>query len=68
MLNMWKKLKTRIRNPKVITAIVSGILIILVNTGVIDIEMSDKVAHIVDTVLTFGVTIGVFGNPESHVS
>jgi uncharacterized membrane protein len=64
---MLQKLKTRIKNPKVITAIVSGILIILVNTGVIDVDMSAKVQHIVDTVLGVGVTVGVFGNPESHV-
>jgi uncharacterized membrane protein len=65
---MMNKFLTRIRNPKVITAIVSGILIILVNTGVIDVDMSAKVQHIVDTVLGVGVTIGVFGDPTSHLN
>jgi uncharacterized membrane protein len=68
MLDMWKKLKTRIRNPKVITAIVSGILMILVNLNIIDVHVSDKVLEVVNYILGFGVSIGVFGNPESHVS
>jgi uncharacterized membrane protein len=64
---MLNKLKTRLRNPKVITAICSGVLIILVNTGVIDLEMSKKVTETVTILLGIGVSIGVFGDPESHV-
>jgi uncharacterized membrane protein len=64
---MMKKFLTRIRNVKVITAVISGILIILVNTGVIDLHMSEKITDTVNTVLGIGVTLGVFGDPESHV-
>jgi uncharacterized membrane protein len=64
---MLNKLKTRLKNPKVITAVVSGILLILVNTGLIDLEMSDKVTEIVNILLGIGVTLGVIGNPESHI-
>jgi uncharacterized membrane protein len=64
---MLNKLKTRLRNPKVILAIVSGILIILVNLGVIGEDMSSKVTETVNILLGIGVSIGVFGNPESHI-
>lgn len=64
---MKKKLLTRIKNPKVIIGVVSGILLILVNLGLIDVAMSDKVTDIVNTLLGIGVSIGIFGNPESHV-
>jgi uncharacterized membrane protein len=62
-----KKLLVRIQNPKVIVAVVSGLLLILTNTGVITIEHADHVSQVLDTVLTLLVTMGVFGNPESHV-
>jgi uncharacterized membrane protein len=64
---MLNKLKTRLRNPKVILAIVSGILIILVNLGVIGEDMSAKVTETVNILLGIGVSIGVFADPESHV-
>jgi uncharacterized membrane protein len=64
---MINKFLTRIRNPKVILAVCSGILLILVNTGVIDAHMSEKVTDTVNTILGIGVTLGVFGDPESHV-
>lgn len=64
---MMKKVMTRLKNPKVVTAVVSGILMILVNTGIIDMDMSAKAMDIANTVLGLGITIGVFGNPESHI-
>jgi uncharacterized membrane protein len=64
---MWEKLKTRIRNKNVILGIVSGVLLILVNTGVIGQEMSNQVTDTVNTILGVGVTLGIFADPESHV-
>ena len=64
---MWKKIKTRIRNPKVITAIVSGVLLILVNLDIIDVHLQGKILDAVNYTLGLGVSIGIFGNPESHV-
>ncbi|WP_257143824.1 hypothetical protein [Bacillus cereus] len=64
---MLKKVMTRLKNPKVVTAVVSGVLMILVNTGVIDMDMSAKAMDITNTVLGLGVTVGIFGNPESHI-
>lgn len=64
---MLKKLVTRIKNPKVLLAVSSGVLLILVNLQIIDLEMSARVTDIINTVLSIGVSIGVFGNPESHV-
>ena len=63
---MFKKIKQRITNPKVLTAVASGILLILVNLGVIDIEMSNHVTEVVNTVLGIGVAVGIFANPVSH--
>jgi uncharacterized membrane protein len=64
---MWKKIKTRLTNPKVITAIVSGVLMILVNVGVIGEDLSTKVTDALNILLGIGVTLGVLGNPESHI-
>ena len=64
---MLNKLKKRIRNKKVILGVVSGILLILVNLGVIDTAMSNQVTEVVNMVLAIGVSVGIFGNPESHV-
>lgn len=64
---MLAKLKKRIRNPKVLLAVVSGILMILFNLGLITEEVSSQVTEIVNTILGIGVSVGIFGNPESHV-
>ncbi|MGR9546528.1 hypothetical protein [Priestia megaterium] len=64
---MLAKLKKRILNPKVILAIVSGILVILVNLGIIDADMSHDVTVAVNTILGFLITLGIFGHPESHI-
>lgn len=64
---MLKKVLNRLQNIKVITAVVSGILLILVNTGVIDIDMSNSIMDTVNIILGLLVTIGVFGDPESHI-
>lgn len=64
---MLKTLKTRIQNPTVITSVVAGVLLILVNTNLIDVPMSEKVTDVVNTLLGIGVTLGVFADPESHI-
>ena len=64
---MLKKILTRLKNKKVIASIVSAILMYLVNEGMLSIEMSDTINTIVNGLLSFGILIGVFGNPESHV-
>lgn len=64
---MLKKIKTRLRNPKVITALVAGILLVLVNTNMIDTGLSEKLNEVVNGILSIGVALGVFGNPESHL-
>jgi uncharacterized membrane protein len=63
---MLKKVLNRLKNKKVIVAVVSGILLILVNLGVIDVAMSEKVTETVNTLLGIGVAVGIFGNPDSH--
>lgn len=65
---MFKKIMTRLRNPKVITALVAGILLVLVNTNIIDTGSSEKLNEVVNGILSIGVALGVFGNPESHIS
>jgi uncharacterized membrane protein len=64
---MLKKFLIRIRNKKVIAAVVAGILLILVNVGVIDVQFSDKVTDIVNTLLGVGVALGIFSNPDDHI-
>lgn len=64
---MLNKVLIRLRNPKVLLAVVSGILLILVNLNVIDVAMSEKAMDTLNGILGIGVAIGIFGNPESHV-
>lgn len=64
---MLNKVMQRLKNVKVIVAVVSGLLLILVNLGMIDIDMSVKVTETVNTLLGIGVAVGIFGNPDSHV-
>lgn len=61
------KVLTRLKNPKVVLAVVSGVALILVNVGVIDMSMHDKALEIANYALGVGIAVGVFGNPESHV-
>lgn len=67
MKDTMKTLMVRLRNPKVIVALVSGIAIVLLNTGFITIDQSNKVNEILNAILSILVGIGVLGNPESHV-
>jgi uncharacterized membrane protein len=62
-----KKLLVRLANKKVLLSVISGILLILVQLNVIDVEMSHSVDIVVNTVLGLLVGIGVISDPESHV-
>jgi uncharacterized membrane protein len=64
---MLKKIGTRIKNKKVLIAVISGILLILVNLGIIGQDMSNEIMNTVNSVLGVLVAVGIFGNPESHV-
>lgn len=64
---MFQKLFVRLRNKKIFASVVSGILLILVNTGVIDLELSHSIEGGIDTVLGLLVAMGVFSDPESHL-
>lgn len=66
-MELLKKVGQRLKNAKVIVAVVSGVLLILVNLQLIDVELSAKVTDTVNTLLGIGVAIGIFGNPDSHV-
>ncbi|WP_235183933.1 phage holin family protein [Exiguobacterium undae] len=64
---MTEKIVTRIRNPKVLVGVISGVLMILVNFEVISIDLSNQISDLVNAVLSIGISIGIFANPESHV-
>lgn len=66
-MEQFKKVLVRLKNPKVLTAVVSGIALILVNVGLIDVGMSQKVMDIFNIVLGIGVSIRIFSNPDSHI-
>lgn len=61
------KVIKRLKNKKIALAVASGILLILVNLGLIDNAVSNQVTEVVNTLLTIGVAIGVFSNPDSHL-
>lgn len=64
---MLNKVLVRLRNVKVLTAVVSGLIMILVNLGVIDVDMSAKAMDTFNILLGIGIAVGVFGNPDSHI-
>lgn len=64
MLNKFLK---RIRNKKVILAVVSGILMILLDLEIITEVVSNDLLELTNTFLSIGVAIGIFSNPESHI-
>jgi uncharacterized membrane protein len=64
---MLKKLGTRLKNAKVLMAIVSGILLILVNLGIINAEVVSHYEVTINTILGILVGLGVVSDPESHV-
>lgn len=64
---MVSKVLKRIKNPKVILAVISGFLMILLNLGLIDEMVSNKVIEVTNMLLSLGVTVGIFANPESHI-
>lgn len=65
---MLNKILVRIQNPKVIVAVVSGVLAILINTGLVTLANANHIIDIVNGILAVGVTVGIFGNPESHLA
>jgi uncharacterized membrane protein len=62
-----KKILTRLQNKTILLSVVSGIMIILLNLGVIDAGMSQKADVIINTVLGILVAVGIVKNPESHI-
>lgn len=64
---MIATLLVRLRNKKVLAALVAGVLTILVNTGAIDVGMSHQVEVVFDTFMGILITLGVVSDPESHV-
>lgn len=55
---------SRLQNKKVILSVVSGVLLILVNLGIIDVGLSQTVTDTVNTLLAIGVSVGIFSNPD----
>lgn len=65
---MMNKILTRLKNKKVALAVISGILLTLVNLGLIDNSMSERLNELLTTLLTVGVAVGIFSDPESHIN
>lgn len=64
---MIATLLVRLRNKKVLMSLVAGIILILTNTGVIDVGMSHSIEVTWNTILGILITLGVVSDPESHV-
>lgn len=62
-----KKILRRLQNKKILLSVLSGILLILVQTGVIGADMSQSWDVTINTALTVLVAIGVVSDPESHI-
>lgn len=64
---MMKTLLVRLQNKKVLVSLFSGLILILTNTGVIDVSLSHSWEVTFDTILGVAVALGVVSDPESHV-
>ncbi|KRE33439.1 phage holin [Paenibacillus sp. Soil724D2] len=64
---MMQKLIVRLQNKKVLLSLFAGVILILTNTGVIDVSASHQAEVIFNTVLSILVGLGVISDPESHV-
>jgi uncharacterized membrane protein len=62
-----KKLLVRLSNKKILLSVVSGILLILVQTGVIGSEMSHDIDLTVNSILGILIAMGIVSDPESHI-
>lgn len=61
------KILVRLKNKKVLVSVFSGIVLILVSTGVIDLEMSEKADVVFNTLLSIIIALGIVADPESHI-
>lgn len=61
---MLKTILIRMKHPKVFLAVISGIAMILVNLNIIDISVMPKVEEVTNLILSIGVAIGIFTNPD----
>lgn len=59
------KVLNRLRNKKVFIAVISGILLILVNTGLITEEISENYLSIFNTAFSIGIALGVFSDSRT---
>lgn len=62
-----KKIMLRLQNKTILVSVISGLMIILLNAGVIDVEMSTKADVIINTALGILVALGIVKDPESHI-
>lgn len=67
MKSKFETLLVRLQNPKVLTALISGVLIILLNTGVITLDKANHITALANAILSVLIGVGVVGDPESHV-
>lgn len=64
---MMKTFIARLQNKKVLLSLFAGVVMILVNTGTIDVAMSHQVEVIFNTVLSILVGLGIVSDPDSHI-
>lgn len=67
MTTLFNKGLVRIQNPRVMLAVISGVLLVLTNTGVLTVESYNYVNDILNAVFSLFVGLGVFSDPESHL-
>ena len=61
---MLKTILLRMKHPKIFIAVISGIAMILVNLGIIDMSIMPKIEEITNIILSIGVAIGIFTSPD----
>jgi uncharacterized membrane protein len=59
MKKKWNTLLRRLRSKKVIVAIISCVLVILTNIGVIDLNLAKRIGDITTSIISILVELGI---------
>jgi uncharacterized membrane protein len=56
---------TRLKNPRIVAALFSGVALILLNTHKITVITSNSINQAIDTIFTLLIGFGIMSNPDS---
>lgn len=67
-MELLKKVLNRLKNKKIALAVASGVLMLLVNMGIISTDMMNEYMDSINIVLTILMAVGVLSNPDKDTT